>query len=89
MRDILKNKYSDVLFKARAEVDHPRNTFSFKNKSEIGKQKELLNLLKPRKTSLVVKTDIQSFDSRKKMNMALDEYFGNVKGKSILIYIII
>jgi hypothetical protein len=84
MRDILKNKYADYISKAKLETDHPRNTFSFKNKTETGKQKEILNLLKPRKTSVRVNTNIDSFEARKKMNNILDEYFDHMKHKSII-----
>lgn len=67
-----------MLTKTRIETDHPRNTFSFKNKSEISTQKEILDLLRPRKTSVKVKTNIESLNSRKKMNAAIDEYFGKI-----------
>lgn len=41
---------------------------------EIEKKKEIIELMKPRKTSLM-KSNIHSLDSRKVMNLVIDEYF--------------
>jgi hypothetical protein len=84
MRDIIKNKLLEYLniFKKEASVSSgTRKTVSFKNKSgriainpDLEKKKEIVELMKPRKTS-IMKSNIHSLDSRKVMNLVIDEFF--------------
>lgn len=79
MRDIIKNKYKDALVKTRLEIDLPRNTHSLKNlhKNELNNSNTDLNPSKRKLSRL--SSNIDSFDSRKKMNNILEDFFGNMK----------
>lgn len=78
---MLCNKMSDALFKCRISIETHKNNMSFKNLTEAEKHKEIINMFLSYKKSPSVSSVFTSH-SRKRMNAALEGYFGNLKSRS-------
>jgi hypothetical protein len=76
---------SDALFKSRISIETHKNNMSFKNLTEAEKHKEIINMFLSYKKSPSVSSVFTSH-SRKRMNAALEGYFGNLKSRSKFLF---